>query len=426
MPHPDFIRNILIALSLVSFLGMFVRPFWGVVSYMMIMMLRPGLYIPFLGALRIEFSVGIAVLLFIFISGRIIKIKERKSLPVKWLFILFGVMSLSMVQAMDVDTSWLRLNEFIKVLFFFVMIVTLTDDQKDCEILLFLFGMATAMFAYEAIYNYMTGNIVESLDTSQRLNYATTEQGMGSGHVALANLCNQALAVVWYIGVCHEKLIMKLSGIVLFGFLLTGVIVSGSRGGFIGIGALAVCLIVFSPNKVKMGVSLIIACFTLAILNPGYFSFMKHIQVIGSGDVSTNSRIMGLQHGFEMLLRRPLLGVGPGCYPIARRAWFGWGLWSHNLYGELMGDLGIAGVIAYYKFLSSYLKEAFQMKMENMGKLKTTNFYNAIIVATIVRLVMGMGSHSLYIFFWYMMAGLIIVASNGQKNTEYQSEHFRS
>jgi O-antigen ligase len=330
-------------------------------------------------------------------------------------------MFFSMFQAFDFATSWDTVNEFFKIFLFYIMIVTLCDNQKDGEILLMFFCLATAMFAYETIFNYMHGDIVHSLDTAERLNYAKADNGMGAGHVALANLCVQALPVIWYIGVCHKNVIMKVCGCLLFYIVLSGVIFSGSRGGFLGIGALAVCLVIFSDQKLKMGLVLMALVLVIAILKPGYLNFMESFKIIGSTDVSTTSRFDGLRNGFEMLLRRPLLGVGPGCYPIARLAWFGWGLWAHNLYGEIMGDLGIMGVISFYKFVTYYMKKAFELKKHWRADISSRNLFNAIIVATIVRLFLGMGTHSLYIFFWYMLAGVVVVSSRSQYVSEAAS-----
>lgn len=408
MPHPDLIRAILTVLALLSFAGMVKRPFWGVISYLMVMMLRPGLYYPILAKFRIELLIALLVISFIFATGKYKKLNVTKDYVTKWMFLLFGIMVLSMIQAMDFSTSWERMDQFFKILLFFIMVVSLTETKQDCEFLLLVFCLLTAMIAYESIFNYLTGNIVESLDTSKRMSYATTNDGMGAGHVALANMCNQALAVAWYVGVCHKNVKVKVLGFFLFVALLSGVVVSGSRGGFIGLGAFFLCMIFFSNNKPKMGLLVFMAFCVMGIFNPEYLNFMKEVKVIGTSDMSTNSRIQGLSHGFQMLLQRPLLGVGPGCYPVARRAWFGWGLWSHNLYGQIMGDLGLMGVLAFYKFVSYYLKQAFQLKNRYVDDWQIKNICNAIIVSTIVRLFMGMGSHSLYIFFWCLLAGVVV------------------
>lgn len=417
MPSPESIRLILTIFALCSFVGMLKRPFWGVVSYLMIMMLRPGLYYPVLATFRIEMLVGVLVILFIFMSGKISRLHYKDDPVIKLMFILFGVMCLSMVQAMDFSVSWDWMNDFLKVFLFFIMVVCLTDSMQDCDVLLIVFCMLTSTIAYEAIFNYMTGNLVESMDESQRMSYAVADNGMGSGHVALANMCNQALAVAWYVGACHKNKIIKLLGFVLFAVLFAGVVVSGSKGGFFGLAAFFVCWIVFADNKLKVVFYELAAIAVIVVINPDYLSFMKNVKVVGSTDVSANSRIQGLTHGFQMMINRPILGVGPGCYPVARRAWFGWGLWAHNLYGELMGDLGILGVIASYKFLKNYLSKAYTLMKKYTDDPTIGNISKAVIAATIVRLALGMGSHSLYIFFWYFLAGVVVVMARNLQTT---------
>jgi len=138
--------------------------------------------------------------------------------------------------------------------------------------------------------------------------------------------------------------------------------------------------------------------------------YMETVKKFGSPDagLSSSSRISGLRHGIEMMIKRPVLGVGAGCYSIARKAWFGWGLWAHNHYGELMGDLGVLGTAAWFIFLYSYWKPSWRFIKQTGADPDDRNLFTAVLVATIVRLVVGMGSHSVYIFFWYMMAGIIV------------------
>jgi O-antigen ligase len=130
-------------------------------------------------------------------------------------------------------------------------------------------------------------------------------------------------------------------------------------------------------------------------------------------DVSAHSRLDGLRNGIEMLIRRPILGVGVGCYGLAREAWFGWGLWAHNLYGELAGELGIAGVLAWGSLMVLCFREIRQLRTElATDESDRGNLLRAVLDACwaslAVRLVLGMSSHSLSAFIWYMVAGVLV------------------
>jgi hypothetical protein len=113
-----------------------------------------------------------------------------------------------------------------------------------------------------------------------------------------------------------------------------------------------------------------------------------------------------------MMIRRPILGVGPECYPLARKAWFGWGLEAHNHFGQLMGDLGIIGTVIWTIFIISVFKNLNTAKGIFDGHKEFEDLrliITSMIIALIVSLFEGMFSHSLYIYFWYAMAAMSII-----------------
>lgn len=429
MISPDHIRLALVAAALLLTAGMILRPFYGVVGYLIIMVVRPGLYHPTLGALRIELVVGLLVMaVMLFSPGKLQRLAPSHSAISKYAILLFGVMVVSMIQAFNLSHSMDWMIEFAKVAIFFMMIVTLTESEKDVGLLLKTFAILMTYLAYQAIFNYHTGVIVESMG-GNRIDYSTTGKGMGSGHVALANLVLQGIPVMWFLTWQNRNRLVKAFGFVLLLICLYGVVISGSRGGFVGLIAFYICILYFSKNKMAVGLAGIAGVLLLPVISgEGYFAYISTILELftGNGGISGSSRIEGLRHGFEMLLKRPILGVGPGCYPLARRAWFDWGLWAHNHYGELMGDLGIVGTVVWAKFLISYMRRSIDFVTHSDKGSSIQAIALAIVVATIVRLLVGMGSHSVYIFFWYMMAAVVIVldrlaASERDKETPEQT-----
>jgi O-antigen ligase len=126
------------------------------------------------------------------------------------------------------------------------------------------------------------------------------------------------------------------------------------------------------------------------------------------------SRLTGLIHGIEMVrIKGHVLGVGPGCYSFARKAYFDYRLESHNIYGELIGELGIPGTIAWVFLIRQILmnlitskKKLKQISMENhfLYRLAT-----GLQVSLLVRLFISLASHGLYYFYWYVIAALSIM-----------------
>ncbi len=74
-------------------------------------------------------------------------------------------------------------------------------------------------------------------------------------------------------------------------------------------------------------------------------------------DASAQGRLAGLQMGFSTFLKRPAVGIGPGNF---KYAWAGGtgeilGGSSHNLYGQLLGELGACGALAFSLMIGIFL-----------------------------------------------------------------------
>ena len=412
MISPDPILLVLVAVAIIFLMGMVRRPFYGVIGYMIIMVMRPGLYYPVLGAMRLELVAGLIVIAAMFLSkGKLQRIAPANSQINKYSLILYGVMAVSMLQAFDFSHSKEWMIEFAKICVFFMMIVTLTESEKDVKTLLWVFGILMSFLAYQAIYNYHAGVIVESWG-GDRIDYSHTGKGLGAGHVALSNLTLQGLPFVWFFTWQSRKTFVKAIGIILILVCLYGVVVSGSRGGFVGLISFYLCIFFMSKKKLTVGLVGVAGAMVMPlVVGQGYFKYMDTIWglISGQDDLTSFGRFIGLQNGIEMMIKRPFLGVGPGCYPLARKAWFGWGMWAHNHYGQLMGELGVIGTIIWAKFVICYMRRALDfVKLAGQNSLIRAMAL-AVITATIVRLVVGMGSHSVYAFFWYMMAAVMAV-----------------
>jgi O-antigen ligase len=236
-------------------------------------------------------------------------------------------------------------------------------------------------------------------------------QGILAGHVALANNMNQMIPLVWFLLFSIRRKALKAIALILLSLFIIALIGSGSRGGIVGLTVAGACLVFFSQKRLK---TLFLVSLTVMII--GIFigsSVMHTASRINSG--STEHRLKGLSHGLEMILKGNLIGVGPGCYLIARKHYFHYYMESHNIYGQIMGDLGIPGVIVTFLFVRSLFRCSSWIKQRLVALNREDDFImylmTGVQVSLIVRLVISMGSHGLYYFYWYVMAALIVVSN---------------
>jgi putative inorganic carbon (hco3(-)) transporter len=159
---------------------------------------------------------------------------------------------------------------------------------------------------------------------------------------------------------------------------LAGIVITNSRGGFIGLVAVLAVIWLISPRKVLTLVLLCIVTVGAAQFVPkSYWDRMSSIQgtnleagrVGGDRNESTaEGRLASWRAAWEMFKDHPL-GVGPNNFPIRFPEYQGkafgrhgmWGRAAHSLWFTLLSELGIPGVILYALLLRANLRSLWRL-----------------------------------------------------------------
>jgi hypothetical protein len=414
LPSAESIQIILPIISIVFLAMGFYRNVYGVIAYFVILNGKLGDMYPSLGAIRFELVAAVIVLISILLSGKgLYNAFPRTSQLNKpfWAFIIVGF--LSMAQAVDYSTSWQNGGyPLFKLCLFYIMVVASIHDRRDLNMLIWAFVLVTVWIGYEPVSNYIRG-------IAPQYGYGDVAHGRfgaASGHVALANTMNQAVPITGLLALCIRTRWKKLLLIGIAVFLVFGVIATKSRGGFIGLAAIGAGFAYLNRTKTKNMLVIAILAFALLIFSgASYWSHMSTITHGVHGSRSANDRYIGLLNGISMLMKRPLLGVGIGCYAEARRQYFSYYFWSHNLYGELLGELGLASVFWFY-WMYSVWRGCKYLKINLNPHDEKLNFYHNMLTgiqfSIILRLIMGNFTHGWYIWFWFLMAALCVSIEN--------------
>ena len=423
MPSPETISIINLIIIFLFLLTGFIKPFFGLLSYLMIMMTRVGLEYPFLGEIRIELLIALIVLIQLYFKGKLFtqKLYWGYDTVNKYVWLFLVVILASFAQAWDYEYSWtFTVIEILKVYAFFIMIVCMMETEENIRLFLWIFALATVLTNYEGVYSYLQG---QATYVFREVPVSIGGSGLAEGHVQAANIQLQCLPIMFYLMLSERRIILKVMAGALFLFSLFGIIAAASRGAFYGLIFFSLMVAYLSKRKILSFVVCAAAIIiSLPFLGGTYVGWMGSV-VDYDQELSAGSRIGGLIAGIEMMVRRPLLGVGPGCYPLARKQWFGWGLHAHNHLGQLAGDLGLLGIIVWGLFIYHVFKNL----QKAANNYKENNKYRMFLLVTglqvslIVRLFLGIGSHSLYIFYWHMFAALSILLlkfTSGTQRTE--------
>jgi hypothetical protein len=414
LPPAESIQIILPIASVLLLVMSLKNPVYGVIAYFVILNAKLGEMYPVLGAIRFELLAAVYVLLRIFISGKGLKNVLPASNPINKAFlVLFLVGMISVVFSIDPAVSWSEGGYFLlKLGVFYLMIVSTLRTSADLTKILWAFILVTAWIAYEPVANYISGVVNEQMYGA----VAYGRFGAASGHVALANTLNQAIPVILFFALTSRKRFIRITSLMILALLVFGVYASKSRGGFLGLFIIAMGIVYFSRYRMRAG--LIAGAFMFFFLTLAASDYLSHMSSIQEGihaSRTSSDRYLGLVNGISMMIKRPVLGVGIGCYAEARSRYFHYYFYAHNLYGELFGELGMAS-IAWFYFIYLVFRRTIAIK-RNLDSFNARdrfyiNILNAVQLGLFLRLFVGNFTHGSFIWFWFMMAALTVGIQN--------------
>ena len=158
---------------------------------------------------------------------------------------------------------------------------------------------------------------------------------------------------------------------------LASIVASFSRGGFVGLVAVAFVLWLQIPRKVlvlALTSIILLIVINVPITHPGTVransTFWQEMTSISSGDdYNKDSRLELWKSAWEMFKDNPL-GVGPNNYPVRlpeyQTAYFGdkimWGKLAHSIWFTLLSELGIIGVLLYFSLFLANMRDIKYLK----------------------------------------------------------------
>lgn len=227
---------------------------------------------------------------------------------------------------------------------------------------------------------------------------------------------------------------VKLKGKVLYltaaGLLTLGVIMTASRGGFVGLVGCLGAILFLAKHKIRN--LLLIAVVALGVLAFVPSSYYAEIESINDPTDSTRKdRLYMWERAWEMYLDNPVIGVGAGNYPWRvheyqirtpdfdpRTTRLRGGRVVHSLYFTLLAELGTAGTVLYLAMLIIVVTRLFRVikaKSDNPAVQDTLKHCSLMARAMLASLATFLLSGAFitvlyYPHFWYLI-GFVLALS---------------
>ena len=223
---------------------------------------------------------------------------------------------------------------------------------------------------------------VEAID-DYRLGLSTVEgyRANGRGNGMFGNTNDMALHMVTTLPIAIALLFnsRRLGLKLLYGLcallILTAIVLSYSRGAFIGLLVSLIFLALKLVRNHRFGIALgiLFAGAVFLLIAPGYGTrilsiFIPSLDPLGSADARRGELFRSLY----VALRHPFFGIGMGNY--APQMSFR-GLVTHNAYTQVASEMGLAALVCYVMFIVKPLRKLAQIARETFAGKDNSRFY---------------------------------------------------
>jgi len=379
---------------------------WVLIGYMWLFLHRPWEIWPALTTIRLERTYMILAIVCWLLS--------RLSLPSRnrlhpW-FLLFVVVTL---------VSWLvspyqaagdgTVDKCLKYGVFYVLLVTSVRNEREVRIMVAGYLAVMTLLMAHSLREYFLGRTVFRQGFGRLI-----PVGRNFDFNDLAGLIVCALPLAWplwrhWSALWRRGLLLAYLGLSCYCIVLTG-----SRMGFAGLllaGALA--CVASQKRWLLIAVVPLLAAGAWAVLpekqKDRYRTVFDPDYVATYATPIGTYRYASFEKGLELLKERPLVGFGP----MAVRAMQGH--MPHNLYGQVLAELGLAGTVAFGLILLGVAQNTWEARriVRDMGAAGHSFAWNTVAAAAAAILllaIMGWGFNFLFWHVWLWFGGFQVVA----------------
>jgi len=381
---------------------------WLLIGYMFLFIHRPFEVWPSLGTFHLERIYMLGTLL------AVVAWSGKRWLPnrMHW---AFGGMALA------VFLCWLAspwgiagegiVEDYFKIFVFYGLLVVVVHDERNLKRLVLALLLVMTVYLGHSFREYLSGRHVYTMRIARMVGVDTTMGDPNSFGATIVYI----LPFVVPFWMEHRTLRWRLflAGYVALSIMCIGL--TGSRSAFVGLVLGSFIVIMRSSYRGRLAVAALALTPALwAALPPSLQDRFETIvnPEVGPANAQTSAegRIEGLRTGAKLWQSNPFTGCGPGAWRPAS----GSKIESHNLYGQIIGELGSAGVLAFSAVLIGFwvnlrwIRKVYREHPE-WGQDFLYRLAQAVGVGVVLLLFEGNFSHNLYRYHWIWFGGILII-----------------
>jgi hypothetical protein len=382
---------------------------WILIGYMFLYIHRPFEVWPALGEMRLEYfyALSATICVAVYPGKRFLPNIQQLAF-----FLFFIAVAVCWMCSPWAEYSQELVETYFKMVVFFLLFMVVIHDERSLR--KFLLAFLAIMFLYmtHSLREYIGGRYTFRMGISRMIG---VDKALGDPNSFGASIV-YALPFVVPFWLDKPSRWLRAFLIAYVGLSLVCIGLTGSRSSFVGL--LLCCLMVVMRGRKRWSLLLAAAMIAPMLWFAMPSSLQTRFETIINPDVgpanaqsSAMDRIEGLKIGLSLYGKNPVTGIGPYAWkPATKRD-----LESHNLYGELLGEMGTLGAVTFLFILAGFainwqrIRKAYQQHPE-WGKDFLFEVNAAIGIGVLLLLFEGNFGHNLFRFSWLWYGGFHMIA----------------
>ncbi|MGL4551286.1 MAG: O-antigen ligase family protein [Gemmataceae bacterium] len=385
---------------------------WLLGGYMWLYVHRPFEIYPSLGSLQIERGYMLLMLTAWLVY-------PNKGLSFSRMHVAIGLFLVALLGSWSGSPyankpgCWETCDNCLKVLVFYGILVTTVRDEKGLRLLVLLFLAATGLYLAHSFYEFVCGRYQYRMGVSRMMGVDVTYADPNAFAATLLYTL-PLLLPFWNEGPRRVPrwVIVGYAALACYSIFRTG-----SRGGLMGLIFAGVMIaVVGAKNRVQAlalcaGLGLVAAVgLTVAApddLQRRYLTIVDSAAGPENAQRSAEGRLFGFFEGIRLWTRSPLFGNGPASFALAT----GEGFQAHNLYGQVLSELGLVGTLALGLMVAFFFANwRLAYRLRSGPDDFAYQVARSVGFIVILLLVMGWGGHNLFRYQWQWFAAFQAIA----------------
>ncbi len=379
-------------------------------GYMWLFIHRPFEIWPWLGSLSIErvYILSCAVFWFLFHQKSYLR-----NINVLAVFVVSTAIIISDFMTNTSGKTNLVVEEWLKILFFAILLMTSVREERELKILLTGFSVI--------FFGYMLHSFYE-FKFCGRFEYRMGIPRMCGVGITMSDPNSFAASVIYSLPILVPLLMVfrgiaaipfRLFAIASFSLAVICITYTGSRGAMIGLIFYILLAAAFSKYRWRILAAAVVILPIVWVsmdqrLQNRYLTIIDSSRGPENAQESAEGRLVGLKTGLELFKKSPIYGFGPGnalLYTSTK-------LQTHNFLGQVAGEMGGIGLLAYAFMCCcitiNYVYSRFYWKILTLRQPDADSYLfqvsQAIFIALLLLLLMGLGGHNAYRYTWVWFA----------------------